>query len=142
MGAASRILLCFRLLMNEMTSSRPYLLRAIYEWIVDNGMTPYLLVDATLEGVQVPAQYVQDGKIILNVAPRAVVGLDLGNDSIQFHARFSGVDMALFVPIKAALAIYAQENGQGMAFGEEGGDNPPPEPSPDKPRRPSLKVVK
>ncbi len=124
-----------------MTPSRPYLIRAIFEWIVDNDMTPYLLVDAEQPGVEVPTQYVQDGKIVLNVAPRAVNALDMGNDEIQFHARFSGHDTALRVPVPAVLAIYARENGQGMAFADDG-DGEPPEPSPDKPKRPSLKVVK
>jgi stringent starvation protein B len=126
-----------------MTSSRPYLIRALYEWIVDNDMTPYLLIDATVAGAQVPLQYVQDGKIILNVAPRAVRGLDLANDSVRFHARFGGVDTDVWVPVPAVLAIYAQENGQGMVFATEGGDEPPPEPPEDKgDGRPSLKVVK
>lgn len=125
-----------------MTPSRPYLIRALHQWIVDNGLTPYVLVDAEAEHVEVPSQYVQDGKIVLNVAPQAVSGLDLGNDWIQFHARFSGVEATVSIPVHAVLAIYARENGQGMVFGEDGGDEPPPEPSPDRPKRPSLKVVK
>ena len=129
-----------------MTSSRPYLIRALYEWIVDNGLTPYLLVNAEMEGVVVPPQYIQQGRIVLNIAPRAVVGLEIGNETIGFHARFGGVDTALSIPVPAVLAIYAQENGQGMAFSEEGdggdGGDGGGEPSPDKPKRPSLKVVK
>jgi len=124
-----------------MTSSRPYLLRAIYDWIVDNNLTPYLLVNAEQEGVQVPEQYVEKGKIVLNVSPRAVQALDLANERITFSARFAGRPMEVNVPVTAALAIYAKENGQGMIFtDEDDGDEPPP--SPDKPNRPQLKVVK
>lgn len=127
-----------------MISSRPYLIRAIHSWILDNGLTPHILVDAECEGVDVPGQYVQDGKIVLNVAPQAVGGLELGNEAIQFQARFGGVEALIFVPVQSVLAIYARENGQGMAFGENGDDggDGPPEPSPDQSRRPALKVVK
>lgn len=130
-----------------MTSSRPYLIRAIYDWVVDNGLTPYLLVDAEGGSVVVPTQHVQQGRIVLNVAPRAVSALDLGNDTIAFRARFSGADMAIQFPVDAVLAIYAQENGQGMAFtdngdGGDGGDGNPSDAGPDKPKRPALKVVK
>lgn len=127
-----------------MTPSRPYLIRAIYDWVVDNGLTPYLLVNADDGDVVVPAEHIQQGRIVLNVAPRAVSSLDLGNDVIAFRARFSGVDMAIHFPVTSVLAIYAQENGQGMAFAEngDGGDDGPSGPSPDKPKRPSLKVVK
>jgi stringent starvation protein B len=127
-----------------MTSSRPYLIRALYEWIVDNGLSPYVLVNAEAEGVQVPQQYVQEGKIVLNLSPTAVAGLDLGNEFVEFHARFSGADMLLIVPVKAVLAIYAKENGQGMAFGEDDGDddNTPPGSGSHRRGRPSLKVVK
>lgn len=124
-----------------MTSSRPYLLRAIYDWIVDNNLTPYLLVNAEHEGVAVPQQYVEKGKIVLNVSPRAVQALDLANERICFSARFGGKPMEVSVPISAALAIYAKENGQGMIFTDEDDGNEPP-PSPDKPGRPQLKVVK
>lgn len=129
-----------------MTSSRPYLIRAIYDWVVDNGLTPYLLVNAEGSGVVVPTEHVQQGKIVLNVAPRAVTALDLGNEAIAFRARFSGVDTAVQFPVQAVLAIYAQENGQGMAFtegdGGDGGDNGPSGADSDKPKRPALKVVK
>jgi stringent starvation protein B len=124
-----------------MTSSRPYLLRAIYEWIVDNEMTPYILVDAESEGVHVPRQYVENGKIVLNVGPRAVEALDIDNDHVSFSARFSGQPVEVVFPVIASLAIYARENGQGMVFNEEDGGHTP-EPSPDKPSRPKLKVVK
>lgn len=121
-----------------MNSSRPYLLRALYDWIVDNDMTPYLMVDASQEGVVVPGEFVENGKIILNLAPRAVEALNLDNDCVSFNARFSGSAMDVYLPIKAALAIYAKENGQGMVFSEEDDD-----PSgPDKPGKPSLKLVK
>ncbi len=129
----------------SMTSSRPYLIRAIYDWIVDNDLTPHLLVDAGMPGTDVPRQYAQDGKIVLNIAPRAVRALDLGNQSVLFRARFGGSDTAITVPVGAVLAIYAQENGQGMAFETDaGGDAPPSGPTPDKDKasRPSLKVVK
>lgn len=97
-----------------MTSHRPYLLRALYEWIADNGLTPHLLVDATLPGVRVPAHAVKDGRIVLNIAERAVGHLQMDNDDVRFSARFGGVSHAVIVPIDAVLAVYARENGQGM----------------------------
>ena len=103
----------------EMTSHRPYLLRALYEWIADNGLTPHLLVDAARPGVQVPRHAVKDGRIVLNVAQRAVAGLEMTNDTIRFSARFGGVSHAVSVPVSAVLAIYARENGQGMALPPE-----------------------
>lgn len=131
--------------MQEMTSSRPYLIRSIYEWIIDNQLTPYLLVNAEAEGVIVPEQFIEDGKIILNVNPSAVEGLQLGNDDILFNARFNGQSMELFVPVNTVMAIYARENGRGMVFNDEieGPDNPPkpPERKPEK-NRPGLKLVK
>jgi len=105
-----------------MTSHRPYLLRALYEWIADNGLTPHLLVDVTRPHVQVPTHAVKDGRIVLNVAQRAVAGLEMGNDVIRFSARFGGVSHAVSVPVSAVLAIYARENGQGMALPAEDGD--------------------
>jgi len=102
-----------------MTSHRPYLLRALYEWIADNGMTPHLLVDATRPSVQVPLSAVKDGKIVLNVAERAVQHLEMGNDVIRFSARFGGVSNSVSVPVSAVLAIYARETGQGMALPDE-----------------------
>lgn len=104
---------------NAMTSHRPYLLRALYEWIADNGMTPHLLVDATRPHVQVPVHAVKDGRIVLNVAERAVAGLQMSNDVIRFSARFGGVSHAVSVPVSAVLAIYARETGQGMALPED-----------------------
>ncbi len=128
----------------EMTPSRPYLIRAFYEWITDNGLTPHLLVNAQSPDVEVPTEHVHEGRIVLNLAPAAVRDLSLGNELIEFSARFAGTPRLLRVPPRAVLAIYARENGQGMAFGEDqgggGGDEPPPSTPPE--RRPSLKVVK
>lgn len=113
-----------------MSSNRPYLLRAIYDWISDNGLTPYLLVDATVEGVRVPTHVIKNGQVVLNIAMRAVANLELGNDWVGFSARFSGVSHSVRIPVRAVLALYAQENGQGMMFpaGEEGDVPPPPTP--------------
>jgi len=125
----------------SMKSSRPYLVRALYEWILDNGCTPYLLVDATVAGVDVPQQYVKNGQIVLNVAPGAVAGIDMSNDEIRFRGRFGGVATDVFVPIGAVLGIYARENGQGMVFEPEQA-SPPPDDEPRGGGRPSLRVVK
>lgn len=97
-----------------MTSNRPYLLRALYEWINDNNLTPYVLADATLPGVQVPKSSVKDGKVVLNIAMRAVASLEINNFGISFMARFSGKSQSIFIPIESVIAIYAQETGQGM----------------------------
>ena len=122
-----------------MTSSRPYLLRAVYEWIADNGLTPQIVVDAQHEQVRVPTAYVREGKIVLNVSSTAVRGLSLGNERVEFSARFGGAPFDVFVPVGAVLAIMARENGTGMSFPDAGDDDrPPPEPR----RRPNLKVVK
>jgi stringent starvation protein B len=131
-------------------SSRPYLIRAIYDWISESGLTPYLLVNAEASDVTVPSQYIQDGKIILNISSNAVRSLELTNDWVMFSARFSGVSMEVSVPPSTVLAIYAKENGRGMVFSDddEEGPNPPgPMPSDDVPHlqtkgRPNLKVVK
>lgn len=127
-----------------MTSTRPYLLRAIHEWIIDNGLTPYLLVDATYDKVEVPQEYVNDGKIILNISPNAENKLQLDNDWVSFSARFSGRSVEIFIPIAAALAIYAKENGKGMVFQPEENVSEPEPPKPSQPPRgkPVLKVVK
>ena len=113
-----------------MTSHRPYLLRALYEWISDNGMTPHLLVDATRPGVRVPAHTVNDGKVVLNIAARAVAHLSMDNDAVAFTARFAGVSHAVIVPVGAVLAIYARETGQGMALPPEDGTPGGPEATP------------
>ena len=142
-----------------MSSSRPYLIRALYEWLADNDLTPYLAVDATLEDVMVPSQHIQDGQIVLNITMSAVRNLDISNEAVTFSARFGGVPQQVYVPVTAILAIYAKENGQGMAFGHEP-ELPEPEPKgpvvvkresePTKEatesaptnKRPSLRVVK
>lgn len=138
--------------MAPMTSTRPYLIRAFYDWILDNGLTPHLLVDAEAGGVVVPRQFVKDGKIVLNLSPTAVRQLQLGNEVLQFGARFGGVAMEVRVPPAAVLGIYARENGQGMLFppaaetpeATEASGEPEGEPEPPKPtkERPALKVVK
>jgi stringent starvation protein B len=102
-----------------MRSSRPYLVRALHEWISDNGLTPYLLVNATIPGCQLPETYVKDGRIVFNTALDVVEDLVLDNEAINFTARFSGVPTHIYVPIEAVVAIYAKENGEGMAFSEE-----------------------
>ena len=135
-----------------MKSSRPYLVRALYEWIVDNECTPHLLVNAEYPRVQVPQGFASDGQIVLNVSPSAVRHLHMDNDAVSFEGRFGGVAHSLYVPAAAVLAIYARENGQGMVFDLEApaaeADGTPPDDSPsggEPPRpsgRPSLKVVK
>ena len=106
-----------------MTSNRPYLIRAIYDWIVENNLTPYLLVSANYPEVQLPLDYVKEGRIVLNISPQACRGLHLNNDRIVFTARFSGKADQIVVFPAAVLAIYAKENGAGMEFGIE---EPPP----------------
>ncbi|MFX9138314.1 ClpXP protease specificity-enhancing factor [Acinetobacter baumannii] len=103
----------------ELTPTRPYLARAIYEWICDNQLTPYLLVDATQPHTDVPQQFVKDGQIVLNIVPHAVNQLLISNDAITFSARFGGVSKDIYVPIQAVLGIYARENGQGLFFDPE-----------------------
>lgn len=135
----------------RMSSHRPYLLRALNDWIADNGMTPHLLVDATRPGVQVPVQAISDGKVVLNIAARAVARLTIDNEAVSFTARFGGVSHPVLVPIPAILAIYARETGQGMALPEDHGMPGPDEepPTPDAsgdeapPRRGAhLRVIK
>lgn len=140
-----------------MKSSRPYLIRALNDWVLDNGATPHLVVDAGMNGVQVPADYVSNGQIVLNISPSAVQELLLGDDAVSFTARFGGVPVSVYVPIYAVMAIYARENGQGMVFGQEPGDPEPPDDPSGSPeeqgndgdssadsgsKRPNLKVVK
>ena len=112
------------------TSRRPYLLRAMHEWISDNGMTPYVVVDANEQGVEVPREYVQDGKIILNISYSAANALELGNEWLMFDARFSGKAFNIAVPSPAILAIYAKETGQGLIFDEDDDFHPDPIPDP------------
>src|SRR5262245_59872885 len=123
-----------------MTSSRPYLIRAFYEWIVDNGLTPYILVNANVPDCRVPAEHIKDGKIIFNVASQIVHNLFMSNDAVEFEARFSGVPRHIYVPVAGVLAIYAKENGEGMAFPEEHFPQHPP--APQKRGKPDLKIVK
>jgi stringent starvation protein B len=136
-----------------MTSSRPYLIRAIHEWIGDNGLTPYVLVNAENTDAVLPQQFVENGKIVLNISPGAVSGLHIDDDWVLFSARFNGQAMDISIPIDAVLAIYAKENGQGMVLDRETeqGDDVPPPPSGPKPaskskkksdRKPHLQLVK
>ncbi|OBT07353.1 ClpXP protease specificity-enhancing factor [Vibrio sp. UCD-FRSSP16_10] len=109
---------------STMTPRRPYLLRAFYDWLAENELTPHLVVDATMPGVRVPEEYIQDGQIILNVAPRAVGNIEIGNEALTFNARFGGRPHSVIVPIYAVQAIYARENGAGTMFEpEESYDN-------------------
>jgi stringent starvation protein B len=129
-----------------MTSNRPYLLRALYQWITDNNMTPHILVDAGITGVDVPEHAIQKGKVILNIDQAAVRELDMGNDWLTFNARFAGRQHYVSVPVEAVLAIYSKENGQGMMFAQDD-DSPPSnggdgDDGPKPTRRPHLKVVK
>ena len=126
----------------------------MHEWMLDNGFTPHLVVDAKRDGVRVPEAHVKDGKIVLNVSPAATRALSLGNEFVTFEARFGGVSQQLAVPIGAVLGIYARETGQGMIFGEDdsppttpdgNGPQPPPVPTrapPSANKRPKLKVIK
>jgi stringent starvation protein B len=137
-------------------SRRPYLLRAMLDWIVDCGHAPHLIVDATPDSVQVPRQFVKEGRIVLNISASATQSFQINAAAVEFNARFSGVSHRIRVPVEYVLGIYARETGQGMVFTDEsgsvpgegkasgGGDADPPEPppAPDRPKRPSLKVVK
>jgi stringent starvation protein B len=125
-----------------MTSNRPYLLRALYEWITDNGLTPHVLVDAGCDGVDVPSHAIQQGKVVLNIASSATEDLQLENDTIFFKARFSGQPYPITVPMAAVIAIYARENGQGMMFAQDDSPPPPADDPDDSSPRPHLKVVK
>ncbi len=127
------------------------MIRAVYEWLVDNGMTPHILVLAAVSGVDVPQQHVHEGRIVLNMAPAAVHGLHMDNVAVTFSARFGGRPTSIYVPVEAVLAIYARENGQGMFFEEESPLEPSPlEPSPPPPptppehekSKPALRIVK
>lgn len=102
-----------------MLTSRPYLARALYEWLLDNEQTPYIVVDAGKPDVRVPQQFVQNGQIVLNIAPAAVRDLAIDNAAVTFGARFSGQPMQVVVPMDALIAVYARENGVGMVFGQE-----------------------
>ena len=143
-----------------MTSNKPYLIRAIYEWIVDNDLTPHISVDAYQPGVEVPQSYVNDGQIVLNLVPRAITNLSMGNEEVSFSTRFGGMPCDIYLPIRSIVGIYAQENGQGMIFQEESPKDPEPSgpnsiksvasssklskdgDSVDKSKKPSLRIVK
>ena len=134
-----------------MTSNQPYMLRAFYDWIIDNQFTPYIVVNANMPGVAVPQEHVKDGQIVLNISPSACAKLELGNVDINFEARFGGVARQLNVPCKAVLAIYARENGAGTVFTLEDemddvsaapAESAPPSEEPVKKGKPTLTVVK
>lgn len=127
-----------------MFPKRSYLLNAAYEWVSDNDMTPYLLVDADQDGTVVPREFVQDGQIVLNISMSAVRHLIMDKDAVSFEARFSGKPMQVYVPMKAALALYAKENGDGFVFPDEEFPKEPTPPTPPKPEKKgfTLKVVK
>jgi stringent starvation protein B len=137
----------------QLISTRPYVIRAIREWAMDNGLTPQLLVDAGVDGIVIPEGYAQDGKIVLNVHTLAVQSLELGNDFITFSARFGGASHAINLPIQSVLAVFARENGQGIFFQEgetqrqfeqsagETEDSPPNGQSDRLHRRPNLRLV-
>ncbi len=138
------------------SSQRPYLVRAMHEWMTDTGKTPHLIIDAVAPGVQVPVEYVQDGKIVLNCSYAAIKNLVLGNDEVEFEARFGGVAHLIRVPIDSVLGIYARESGEGMMFSEQeveasqptildtdnDDDSPEPPPAGPGPGRSHLRVVK
>ncbi|XID74451.1 ClpXP protease specificity-enhancing factor [Alkanindiges sp. WGS2144] len=138
---------------NELIPTRPYLLRAIYEWTNDNNLTPYLLVNAEETGVNVPPQHVQDGQIVLNIAPHAVHHMLIDNEAVSFNARFGGVSQQLYIPMYAVLGLYARENGQGLFFDPQEYDSYKPEVEPpaateaataseQKPtKKPSLRIL-
>ena len=140
-----------------MHSNRPYLLKAFFDWIVDNQCTPYIIVDAYHEGVEVPQEFVKDGQIVLNIAPRAVSDFVINDVAVEFSTRFNGMPINLYLPTLSIIGIYAQENGKGMMFEHEEGVEPPPMPpkivkgnsnsTPNKTAlptklKPSLRVVK
>ncbi|MDA8645945.1 ClpXP protease specificity-enhancing factor [Porticoccaceae bacterium] len=135
-----------------MHSNRPYLVRAFFDWIVDNQCTPHVIVDASYDGVSVPLDFVKDGQIVLNIAPRAVSNFIMSHESVSFSTRFSGVPVDLYLPSLSIVGIYAQENGRGMMFEQD--DDPPPKPSKTieqesssastsrKTSKPSLRIIK
>ena len=139
----------------SITPTRPYMVRALYQWIEDNALTPYLMVDATTDNVQIPREHVQDGRIVLNIASRATGNMSMGNEYINFSARFGGVSQEIWVPLTAVMGIYAKENSQGMFFDPNEYDNYEPEegaasvskittatPKPKRDNKAGLKVLK
>ena len=129
-----------------MTPSRPYLIRGLYEWIADNGSTPYITVNSKLPHVVVPKKYVKDGKIVLNISQRAAQDLRIGNDAIEFSARFSGKISHIHLPIPSVMAIFARETSQGMAFASKDIENYEHEitneASKAETKKPHLKLIK
>lgn len=136
-----------------MTSNQPYLLKAFFDWIVDNDLTPYIVVNANATGVEVPQQFVRDGQIVLNISPSACVHFTMDYESLSFQARFSGQPHRIFIPSHAVLAIYARENGAGTVFTTESElASEPTTATPTEPEKtpatkkaktkPSLRVVK
>ena len=118
----------------KMRSNRPYLLRAFFDWIVDNDCTPYIVVNAHYPGVEVPQDFVTDGQIVLNVAPRAVSHFEMNHEFVQLSTRFSGMPIEIYFPVGAVMGIYTQENGQGMVFDPETDDDTPPSAPPRGPK--------
>ena len=136
-----------RAVKNPNRSKRPYLIRAMHEWMTDNGLTPHIVVDAGVDGVGVPREHVKDGKIILNISDSAAHNLKLTNDAVSFRARFGGVPFDVWAPIRSVLGIYARETGQGMIFSHDAEqvENEPPELQEEveeTPSRPHLTIVK
>lgn len=126
-----------------MTSVRPYLVRALVDWIVDNGQTPYLVVDCSIAGVQAPAERAESGKLVLNVSAGATRNLAIGDDWLTVDCRFGGQPVHVRSPVGAVVAVYARESGMGMAFeAEDPADGPPPDPPRSRPGGPKLTVVK
>lgn len=133
----------------ESTLVKPYLVRAIHMWAVDNGLTPHILVDATHPHTDVPSEHVEDGRMVLNIHPAATHALYMGNEALTFSTRFSGVPRNISIPVEAVLGIFARENGEGLSFAHNpsggGHEHPhdPQDPDDNPPKgRPSLKVVK
>lgn len=128
----------------ELSSTKPYFIRAMYEWMLENCLTPHLIVNAQTGGVEVPTQYVEDGKIVLNIAPSAARDLHVGNECLSFKARFRGTALDIRVPVQAVEAIYAKETNSGMAFPSYDTllHDPTEPPGPKRSKKPQLKVIK
>ncbi len=131
------------------TSSKPYLFRGLYEWLLDNEVTPYVLVDANSAEVQIPKGIATDGKVVLNLSPGAIQQLEMTNEYLSFSARFSGVAQDVFCPMSSVLAIYARENGEGMMFASDAkqtqvgsGEGLDSDAADQKPNKPELTIVK
>ncbi len=129
---------------SSLSSQKPYFIRAIFDWLVDNNLTPYLSVDASYPDTQVPDEYVEEGKIIMNIAPDAVRNFHTDNDWISFSARFGGKPMEVFIPIAAVMGIYAKENNEGLFFTAEPSAPPEPPSPPKATKKPphKLSIVK